>query len=157
RREAAIAWLKRSIVLAPKNYWSQCYLAGLLDLAGRYDLALEHYGAAVALDPGRAWAHFNRARLYQQRNAWEWAHLDLEAALKSSTGVDAVKAHLVRGLVRQALGDPSGARADYEEVLARGAGTSFERAARLNRATLDHDAGADGRALDAYDRLLAED
>src|SRR5262249_29537481 len=73
RRESAIAWLKRSTQLAPKNYWSQCYLAGQLDLAGRYDLALVPYGAAVALNPELAWAHFNRARLYQQRNDWDWA------------------------------------------------------------------------------------
>ena len=78
-------------------------------------------------------------------------------ALKSTRDFDRTPAYLSRGAVLQAMGDVRSARADFERVIASGGRVEWIRAARLNRAKLDFDAGATDRALDEFDALVDED
>ena len=124
---------------------------------GQKGRALEHYQAAVALRPGSPWARMNRALLYQARGDWTWALDDLNRVLESFQGSRLLKARFDLGFVKQVLGDDSGARAAYESVISQDKGGPLARAARLNRAKLDIDAGAIDRGRSEYDALLAED
>ncbi len=157
RPESAVAWLERATLLKPSDYWSQFYLGNYYELLGRDGRAMEHYQAAVALRPDSPWARFNRSVIYRKRGDWEQALNDLNRALTSAGETDFLGARLNLGLVRQALGDDPGARAAYESVIAAaGPGNSLARAGRLNRATIDIDAGAVDRAWAEYAALLAE-
>ena len=153
--EAAIAWLERATLLDPSDYWSQFYLGDYHRRLGQNGRAMEHYQAAVALRPDSPWARCNRAILYHERGDWDRALDDLNRALASPQGADLLEARLELGLVKQVLGDDAGARAAYESVIAAGHGHSLARAARLNRAKLDIDAGAVDRAWAEYYALLA--
>ena len=157
RPESAVAWLERATLLKPSDYWSQFYLGNYHELLGRDGRAMEHYQAAVALREDSPWARFNRSVIYRKRGDWERALNDLTRALASADETDFLGARLNLGLVRQVLGDDPGARAAYESVIAAaGPGNSLARAGRLNRATIDIDAGAVDRALAEYAALLAE-
>ena len=157
RPESAVAWLERATLLKPSDYWSQFYLGNSHELLGRDGRAMEHYQAAVALREDSPWARFNRSVIYRKRGDWEQALNDLTRALASADETDFLGARLNLGLVRQVLGDDPGARAAYESVIAAaGPGNSLARAGRLNRATIDIDAGAVDRALAEYAALLAE-
>jgi eukaryotic-like serine/threonine-protein kinase len=157
RRDWAIAWLERACRLEPNHYWYQFTLAWHHAKSNHVDQALEHYSEAITIDPASPWARHNRAGLYRIRGAWAEALDDLQRALQTANDFDLVKARLDLGLVHQALGDTHAARADYEEVIRLGPDTPYARAARLNRAKLDVDAGALDRARAEYDRLIASD
>jgi tetratricopeptide (TPR) repeat protein len=155
--DRAADWLEQATRLEPENYWAQFYLGyyrGRLDQNGS---ALEHYEAAVALRPDSPWARINRARLYSERGDWNRAALDLNQVLASEQGAGLLKARLDLGVVKQIVGDDAGARAAYDRVVAQGSGGQLARAARLNRAKLDIDAGFVDRGRAEYDSLLAED
>ncbi len=157
-REKSLAWLERAVQLRPDQYWYQFDLAYHYDLAGRVESALVHYGAAIALRPESPWVLLNRAHLYwSQRGAWDRALRDLNRAIELASDRDATEIHLERGRVFQRVGDYSGARAAYDRVLASSPNTRAGRVARLNRAKLEADSGATGRAMAEYNTLLAED
>ena len=67
RPEAAVAWLERATQLAPQDYWSQFYLGHFARRLRQPGRAMEHYQAAVALQPDSPWALLNRAHLYLAR------------------------------------------------------------------------------------------
>jgi serine/threonine protein kinase/tetratricopeptide (TPR) repeat protein len=157
RREETIAWLERAVRLEPGDYWSQFYLGYHHWKAGHNQKALEHDQAAVALQPGSPWAWFNLAFLHRAADDLDLAMDDLNQALKKARDFDFLEARLQLGLVKQWLGDSTGARAAYERVIARGAGSPIARAGRLNRAKLDMDEGAVGRAWAEYNALVGED
>ncbi len=156
RTEAAIAWLERATLLDPSDYWSQFYLGNYHKRLGQNGRAMEHYQVAVALRPDSPWARCNRAVLYHARGDWDRALEDLNRALASPQGADLLEARLELGVVKQVLGDDAAARAAYESVIAAGNGNAWARAARLNRAKLDFDAGAVDRAWAEYSALLTE-
>ena len=152
-----VAWLERATLLEPSDYWSQFYLGNYHERLGQNGRAMEHYQAAVALRPDSPWARCNRAVLYHARGDWDRALDDLNRALASPQGADLLEARLELGVVKQVLGDDAGARAAYESVIAAAEPSNlFARAARLNRAKLDFDAGAVDRAWAEYAALLAE-
>ncbi|HEX8202181.1 MAG TPA: tetratricopeptide repeat protein, partial [Isosphaeraceae bacterium] len=159
--DRAIAWLDRATRLEPDAFWPHFYLSYCHDLAGHADEALVHANAAVTLRPDSSWARFNRAQLLRARRDWDRAQEDLRRALDHETGTPGttfLKAHIELGLVLQALGDFPGARAAYDTVLTAGAGSpELRRAARLNRASLDAQAGAEARARAGYLALRADD
>jgi eukaryotic-like serine/threonine-protein kinase len=158
RRETAVALLERASRLNPKHYWYQFYLAYLQERAGNFDQALRHYSEAIVIDPDSPWARYNRAGVFRRRGAWAQALDDLQRALATERDFeDRPRAQLDLGWVHQALGDERAARSDYERVIAQGPNTILGRAARLNRAKLDYDAGLVARAHSEYDSLLQED
>jgi serine/threonine protein kinase/Tfp pilus assembly protein PilF len=157
RGEDTIAWLERATSLDPGDFWAHFYLGYYLVRAGRPERALEEFHAAVALRPDSPWARYNRSLLHHARGDWDQALEDLDHALSSAGTWELPEARLELGVVKQLLGDPAGARAAYDEVIAKAAGGPLARAGRLNRAKLDIDAGATARAWGEYDALLAED
>jgi serine/threonine protein kinase/Tfp pilus assembly protein PilF len=161
RPEATISWLERATWLEPRDYWSQFYLGYYHRRAGHNQQAMEHYQAAVSLRPDSPWAWYNRALLHHARGELEQAMSDLNGALKaakeSSPASEFLEARHALGIVKQSLGDVEGARSEYEFVIDRAASTPLGRAARLNRAKLDVDAGAIDLAHREYDSILAED
>jgi eukaryotic-like serine/threonine-protein kinase len=158
RKEPTVSWLERATLLDPSDYWSQFYLGNYHERLGQKGRAMEHYQAAVALRPDSPWARANRSLLYSARGDWEQALDDLKRALASPKGADFLEARHNLGLVKQALGDDAGARAAYDSVIAAaGPGNPIARAARLNRAMLDIDAGGVDRAWVEYSALLGED
>lgn len=165
RGRSAVAWLERATHLRQNQYWYHYFLALMYqqlaagaerkqgDDRGR---ALAHYDVAIALRESWPWPRFNRARLYQEVGAWTEALRDLETARHLAAPHDLPPIQLNLGVVRQALGDLEGARADYDAVLATtSAESALGRAARLNRARVDVETGAVARALEGYDALLA--
>ncbi len=157
RTDEALAWLERAVLLRPDDFWSQFYLGFRYAQAKQVSRAIEHYSVAAALRPSAPWALFNRAQLLREQGDWARARADVVKALDAARemGFDFVEARLESGLIRQHFGDAAGARSDDDDVIAHGG--PYARAARLNRAQLDLDAGAVGRARDAYISLLADD
>jgi eukaryotic-like serine/threonine-protein kinase len=150
----AIAWLQRAASRQPDKYWYQFYLAYVFDRAGQVGPALNHYGAAIALNPKREWPYYNRGRLLQSQGANARALEDLKHAVELAGEHGFPEARLEEGLALQALGDLSGARHAYESI-PLGAG-AIARAARLNRSRLDVESGDYAKALSEYDALIAE-
>lgn len=167
RRDEAIASLSRAVDRAPGNYWFQYCLAFAFDAAGGANAteALRHYDAALAIEPRSPWVRFSRAPIHRARHAWGRAMDDLRQALEDYRALPSVeqaptfeaRVRLELGLVRQSLGDLSGARAEYDRVLGLGSSPALARAARLNRAKLDIDAGFRARGRAEYEALLAND
>jgi tetratricopeptide (TPR) repeat protein len=158
-RGAAIEWLKRAVSLKPDDYWHEYLLAFIQDRGRLPDEALRHYTSAVALRPESPWVRYSLARLYRGRYAWEHAKTDLNLALKAFHAEhrpEEWRTRLELGLVYQSLGDQAEARAQYERVIAADPKGDYARAARVNRAKLDVDAGAADRAMAEYHALLAE-
>jgi serine/threonine protein kinase/predicted Zn-dependent protease len=160
-RRAAIAWLERATRLDPGQYWYHYLLAYQYQLRltpEGDEQALTHYNVAVALRPERPWAWFDRAQLHRSRGAWNRALEDLTTALEWAGPSDTPRIRLTLGVTQQALGDGVAARESYREVLANANGdVPLTRAARLNLARLDADAGAWRAALATYNDLLKSD
>lgn len=159
-RRLMLAWFERAHFLRPHDYWHQFALGFNLEGSGDIEGALRHYEAAIALRPSAPWAWFNRAHLYAfRRGAWELALRDLDWAATAASGLPADRARILieRGKVRQAVGDVVGARADYEAAMAGDPAGRLARAARLDRARLDVEAGVLRRARAAYDDLVGSD
>jgi tetratricopeptide (TPR) repeat protein len=158
RRDWAIAWLERAVLIEPGNYWYQFYLATNHERAGHFDQAREHFDAAVVANPDSPWARRNRAHLYWSRGSWDRALADLQVAIDKAgkAKFEFTEAHLDLGCVYQAIGDERAARSEYDFVIAKGKGSAYVTAARQNRAKLDYDAGKLPEALGEFDALLAE-
>lgn len=161
----AIGRLRKSVMLEEGNYWYQFYLAFALDTAGGdSNDALRHYDAAVALKPKSPWVRFSRARLYRGREEWVLAVGEFQRALGDFHALEdssrdkefESQVRLELGLTRQSLGDLAGARGEYAIVTAMDRSGKYERAARLNLARADADAGAFKRARREFDALLNE-
>jgi serine/threonine protein kinase/Tfp pilus assembly protein PilF len=155
--DATIAWLERATWLEPDDYWSHFFLGYHHERTGHLQRALEHYRAAVSLQPRWPWAWNNLALLSYKQGEWSQALDDLNRALELARGFEFVEARLNLGLVQMVLGDLAGARASFDRVIDAAAGTALARAAVLNRANLEASAGAVERAWSAYETLLAED
>ncbi len=159
-RRLMLAWFERAHFLRPNDYWHQFALGFNLEGCGDVEGALRHYEAAIALRPSAPWAWFNRAHLYAfRRGAWELALRDLDRAVAAASSLPTDRARILieRGKVRQAVGDVVGARGDYEASMAVAPRGRLARAARLDRARLDAEAGALQQARAAYDDLVASD
>ena len=157
RLKETIEWQERAVQLEPGDYWSQFYLGLYHWRAGHIQKALEHDQAAVALWPDSPWTWLNLALLHRANGDLDRALDDLNQALATARDFDFLQARLQLGEVKQSLGDSAGARAAYEWVIAKGAGSPIARAGRLNRAKLDLDQGAVGRAWAEYNALVGED
>ena len=159
RPDAAIGCLERAVQLRPDAYWFQFYLGYRHERAGRIQKAIEHDNVAIALRPSVPWALYNRAQLRRQQGEWGLAFADVERALTTArdAGFEFIEARLESGIVREFLGDIAGARADYQRVIAAGAMGAYARAARLNLAKLDLNAGSADRARAALDALRSEE
>ncbi|MBV8487293.1 MAG: protein kinase, partial [Planctomycetaceae bacterium] len=159
RPDAAIECLERAVQLRPDAYWFRFYLGYRHQRAGRIQKAIEHDNVAIALRPGVPWALYNRAQLRRQQGEWGLALADVERALATArdAGFEFLEARLESGIVREFLGDIAGARAEYQRVIATGAGRAYARAARLNLAKLDLNAGLIDRARASLDALHSEE
>ncbi len=152
-RASGIAWLNRAAWPEGGPFWMKYDVAYRNDRIGRHDTALELYSAALQSEPDYPRALMNRARIYREKGELPHALADLSRALKIDSELD--EARLERGLVYQSLGRVADALADYLELLKAGHSPDYGRAARLNRAKLDADAGRLDLARSAYDTLIA--
>ena len=151
----AVPWLVRAGRLDTGRFWLEFDVAYQAHRAGRLDEAMEQYNAAIEAVPDHPRALANRAELMRIRGAWNRASQDLERALRVAP--DLVNARLEWGLVRQALGDMPAAIAAYRAVLASSGQAEYRRAARLNLARIDFEAGRIDEAQAALDAVLGED
>ena len=160
RPDAAIDCLERAVQLRPDAYWFHFYLGYRHARAGRIQKAIEHDSVAIALRPSAPWALYNRAQLRRQQAEWGLALADVERALATArdAGFEFPEARLESGIIREFLGDIIEARVDYQRAIAAGAGAgrSYARAARINLAKLDLNAGLVDRASAALDAVHAE-
>jgi tetratricopeptide (TPR) repeat protein len=87
-------------------------------LKGRYDTAIRDYDAAIAMKPDFAVALNNRAWAYFRWGRAATGLPDVERSLRLSP----TSAHALdtRAHIRQALGDPQGALADYDSAMLHG-------------------------------------
>ena len=139
------------------NYWYQYYLAFLEDQSGLLDDALVHYSVAAGCNPGSAWVRYSRARLYRTSGKWSLALDEFRMArdlLKDQP--ESLQIGLELGYLHQALGNFAEAGAEYDEILRRGPGTEFARAARLNLANIAAESGMEGKATAEYEALLRD-
>eukprot|EP00887_Chlorella_sp_A99_P007627 scaffold20.g7627.t1 len=83
--------------------------------AGKYDVAVRHYSAAIQLHPRAAVYYANRAMALLKLGRYSDAEADCDAAL----GLElSVKSLLRRGSARLAQGNAAGAHADFRHALA---------------------------------------
>ncbi|AGA25279.1 serine/threonine-protein kinase [Singulisphaera acidiphila] len=168
KRSQALDWFRRAAWNEEKNYWYHYYLAYLAGLSGFSEEALRNYGSAVSLAEDSPWARLGRGQLLRERGALAMAWTDLKTAetlfealqdkrKERDEGIELRLTRLALGFVRQRQGDPIGARAEYDRLIAANPDDNPGRAARLNRATLDAAAGAIEQARDSYDSLVASD
>lgn len=87
-------------------------------VAGKYDLALPDYDAAIAIDPDFAIALNNRAWTYFKAGRASEGLGDVERSLRLSPG--SPHAFDTRAHIRQVLGRAAGALADYERAMSYG-------------------------------------
>jgi tetratricopeptide (TPR) repeat protein len=110
--EAAVADLSRAVELRPA--WSSAYNLRALALvgAGQYDQALRDADTAVGQLRS---ANFldTRAYVHLKRGEYDLAQSDYDEVFKLTASPGAAS-YLGRGLVREGLGDTSGAKADLE-------------------------------------------
>lgn len=87
-------------------------------LKGRYDSAIRDYDAAIAMKPDFAVALNNRAWAYFRWGRAATGLPDVERSLRLSP----TSAHALdtRAHIRQSLGDPQGALADYDSAMLHG-------------------------------------
>lgn len=168
KRSQALDWFRRAAWNEEKNYWYHYYLAYLAGLSGFSEEALRNYGSAVSLAEDSPWARLGRGQLLRERGALAMAWTDLKTAetlfealqqkrKERDEGIELRLTRLALGFVRQRQGDPIGARAEYDRLIAANPDDNPGRAARLNRATLDAAAGAIEQARASYDSLVASD
>jgi tetratricopeptide (TPR) repeat protein len=94
-REAA-EWLKQASKLQPESSEARMRLARAEEANGRFDAALEHYEAAIQLDPLRLDPYILMAQLYRSRGNQQGFKATLQRYLQ----------HVPQSLtVRQALAD----------------------------------------------------
>lgn len=109
---AACERYRQAIALAPKHPAAHLNLGigleAMRDLAG----ALRCYEAALAVDPGNAYANYNLGKLHFQGRAFPLAERHLRAALERKA--DFAEAQLVLASVLEARGDLAGAVAAFE-------------------------------------------
>jgi predicted Zn-dependent protease len=74
--------LEMLIMANPKDAYFHALLGGIHGREGNDDKALEHYSAAIKLDPNNLTARVNRADLYLRRGVLDKALNDLVAATK---------------------------------------------------------------------------
>jgi Zn-dependent membrane protease YugP/Tfp pilus assembly protein PilF len=122
---------------------------------GRFDVAVKQLDGVIALQPGCAAAHYNRASAYLQLRQWDNALADFDRALALDPKLP--EARRMRGNIWLERGDYDRALADFDAAVARapeGAAAWRDRGlTRLWRGALD-EALAD---LDEAIRLDAND
>lgn len=120
---AAALWLvfNRLLLLPPRHSALLSPACAPLEQAlakGDLQAALEHYSAALKLQPSYVAARNNRAMVYLRLQKYAEAAADCDGVLQADGSN--VKALLRRAAARQALGDPqqlAGALADLQQVL----------------------------------------
>ncbi|SIO46497.1 Serine/threonine protein kinase [Singulisphaera sp. GP187] len=168
RRSQALDWFRRAAWNEENNYWYHYYLAYLAGLSGFSEEALRHYGSAVSLKEDSPWARLGRGQHHREQGALAMALTDLKKAetlfetlqrerKEHEEGLELRLTHLALGFVLQRKGDLTGARAEYDRLIAANPDDNPGRAARLNRATLDAADGAVTKARASYDSLVASD
>lgn len=91
-------------------------------------VAIDDLSAAIAADPLLTEAFVLRASALRQLGHFDRAAADLETALTLTP--NAPEALLERGLLRQAAGDPLGARSDWQHLVAQAPGSAAAEVAR---------------------------
>jgi tetratricopeptide (TPR) repeat protein len=128
--ERAVALLDSAIGIAPEDAGLRLDKAAALADLGRYREAVVELDRAVGLEPSAADAYAFRASALRRLERTDAAAADLDRAL--SLQPNHPEALLERGILRQLRGDRSGARADWETVIAVAPKTAAAEAARAN-------------------------
>ncbi len=128
--ERAVALLDRAIPIAPEDAGLRLDKAAALAELGRYKEAVAELDRAIVLEPSSADAYAFRASALRRLERMDAAAADLERAL----GLEPhhPETLLERGILRAFRGDRSGARADWEALLAAAPKTAAAAAARAN-------------------------
>jgi tetratricopeptide (TPR) repeat protein len=101
----------------------------------RFGEAISDLDQAIIIDPKLADAYVFRASALRQEKALDSAAADLDEAL--SLDPRHPEALLERGIVRLLKGDVTGARADWQTLIAAAPGTPAAESARLNLDRVD--------------------
>lgn len=148
--------LREAIALQPKSYQGYLSLADLLK--GRNDRAgaLELLNQALALNPGNATLHFERARLHAEQRDREAARRDFEQVIAKeqpdSKPEQILKARVELAHLRCLAGEHQAALADCDAVLA--ASPNFAEAYRQRAEVLLAIGGRHKEAGEALERFL---
>lgn len=108
--EEARQAFERTIELDPKLAAAHGSLAAILAAQGRLDAAAEHFSEAIRHEnnlPAAARYHYQRGRVYRQKNELQAAVRDFERAVELKP--DFVKAYLELGIARVELQNEDGA------------------------------------------------
>lgn len=119
-------------------------------LKGLYDLALPDYDKALTINPDFAVALNNRAWAYFKSGRASQGLMDVEKSLALAP----MSPHTfdTRAHIRQSLGNPAGAIADYETAMRLGG----ERMIKLYQCGLQANGLYDGKVDGIYSRLMRD-
>lgn len=148
RLEAASSHYRRAIALRPRYAAAYNNLGTTCRELGRFDQAIGHYEAALRLEPNLQ-TQANLAAMLERTNKPDVARRAAEKAL--ALDPDHAKSRLILAKVKARLGERTGARRDYEALVAvlgepRGPGQTLNAA----RARLCEQAGDFDRAMALY-------
>ncbi len=115
RRIEACTRLLELPLLPDERSYAYAMRALAYSLQGKYDLAIPDYDSAIEISPNFAVALNNRAWAYFKSGRIDRAQSDVARALELTP--NSPHALDTRGHVRQSLGDPEGALADYHAAM----------------------------------------
>lgn len=133
--ERAAAAQSAALAATPDNVELMVDRSIALASLGRYWEAVDDLNRAEDLAPDRPDILVLRASAYRHLDALELAEADVDRALALDAGNP--EALLERGLLRQAAGDPEGARRTWQQVLAAAEDSPAAVAAREHLQRLD--------------------
>jgi tetratricopeptide (TPR) repeat protein len=112
----SIQSLAKSLQLDIKNAEAHKILGRDMMIIGRFDAAQIEFEQGILYSPNSAEMHYNLGKLFSMQDNWENARKEFEAALRIDPSyIEAVDA---LGLTLEALGDDSGAVANYQKAIA---------------------------------------
>jgi tetratricopeptide (TPR) repeat protein len=111
----SIQALAKSLQLDVRNSEAHKILGRDLMIIGRFDAAQVEYEQGIRYSPQSAELRYDLGKLFSMMDNWESARKEFEEALRIDTSyVEALDAH---GLALEALGDDTGAVADYQKAI----------------------------------------
>jgi len=145
--------MSESVRVDPKNIEARLRYGTVSAAIGDFDLSLEQANAVLALEPGNARAFTLRAQALEQREDYEGALSDLQAAIEAQP--DAAAFHFLLGAFYERRGQRDDAEAAYLKLLE--VEESYMAATALARLVLrDRSRFGEGEALLGRSIALAE-
>jgi tetratricopeptide (TPR) repeat protein len=127
--DRALEDFEESIERQPRNPEAYNEHGNILSLQGNYARAIQDFTSALAFDPNHYEAAYNRALAYEATGQAGEAEIDLTHAL--SVNPNLLAAYEVRGRLRAARHDYSGAIEDFRHYLRMGGGREFDNQSEI--------------------------